>query len=258
MGISQLLTDSISKLTAKFQCKNCLYPSGSVEHSTQWLLCLLPCQGTVPNLTPSAVILSLEKPKRALPSVLSPLLQVTSSQAVRGAAAHVPESQCYSQILSASLHSNSSSQNPCQSPEQPAPHRQTPHPSLPLLAKHIYLPGQEEEGMKLLPCCSRGTCGILQFSAAPALPSSCSVPLHSLGGWIIPTGSGEIPHGRFIYFIPEVPTSSASPHSTVSEVLVCFTHQDTLFHSRNTWVGLVSSSSLHIVFLIPVWPGKLI
>ena len=144
MGISQLLTDSISKLTAKFQCKNCLYPSGSVEHSTQWLLCLLPCQGTVPNLTPSAVILSLEKPKRALPSVLSPLLQVTSSQAVRGAAAHMPESQCYSQILSASLHSNSSSQNPCQTPEQPAPHRQTPHPSLPLLANTFIYQGRKK------------------------------------------------------------------------------------------------------------------
>lgn len=62
----------------------------------------------------------------------------------------------------------------------------------------------------------------------------------------------------FMYFIPEVPTSSASPHSTLSEVLVCFTHLDTLFHNRNTSVGLVSSSSLHTVFLILVWPGKLI
>lgn len=45
MGILQLLTVSISELTPKFHCKNCLYPPGSVEHTTQWLLSLLPCQG---------------------------------------------------------------------------------------------------------------------------------------------------------------------------------------------------------------------
>lgn len=169
MGISQLLTDSISKLTLKFQCKNCLYPPGSVEHTTQWLLSLLPCQGTV---TQSHTFCSdtepweaQEGPARCPFTTASGELQPSCERS----SCHMPESQpnplCQSCTATAAHR-----EHPWQSPEQPAPHTDTP--PLTASARHIYLPGQEEEGMKLLPCCSTGTCGIPQHQPSPPAAQS--------------------------------------------------------------------------------------
>lgn len=175
MGILQILTVSISELTPKFQCKNCLYPPGSVEHTTRWLLSLLPCQAAVnQSLTFCSDMVPWEPhegpaqwPFRWAPAKLP----MVSRRPCAWVTLLRPN------LLCQSWHGNSSSQRI--SLTMPWGTCSTPQPSLPLLARLIYLPGQKEEGMKLLTCGSTGISCIPQYSAAPALPSSSSAPRHS-------------------------------------------------------------------------------
>lgn len=218
--------------------------------TTRWLLPLLPCQRThqhlQTNLTLSAVWC------HALRTPLSPYAWVAPPW---------PKTPCKS------LRGNSSLQitSPDSPLWEPSPHRHGHHTSRCLHLSRADLAGQKgEEGTKLLRAAPLVQHRHLLRSAgrasiSPSLSSSSSVPLCSFRRLDGPTSVRGNPTLYFFYIFLLKCLLAQHPHTApLSKYSVCPTHQDTPFHSRNTWVGTVSSSSLHTAFLILVWPGKLI